>query len=237
MKYPSYTVAFSSPPAYPDLPLPGGLLPESRWTSPFWGTAPVLNLDHFRPESRHRPATLCRLLYDIEGIYGLFKVNDRYVRAVHAGFQEPVYRDSCVEFFVQPETAKGYFNFEFNCGGAMLASYVTDPTRVDGKVKGFVPLSAEDGEQIIRFHSLPAVIEPEIEKPVAWLLEFRIPFAVLARYAGSAGAVSGRNWTANLYKCGDGTSHPHWASWSPLDALNFHCPENFGRITFEGREA
>ncbi|MCD6337129.1 MAG: hypothetical protein J7M01_02720, partial [Candidatus Marinimicrobia bacterium] len=36
----------------------------------------------------------------------------------------------------------------------------------------------------------------------------------------------------NLYKCGDKTSHPHWASWSPIDKLNFHQPKHFGEFVF-----
>ena len=27
-------------------------------------------------------------------------------------------------------------------------------------------------------------------------------------------------WRANFYKCGDDTSHPHWAAWSPLKKVN-----------------
>ncbi|MEW6117215.1 MAG: carbohydrate-binding family 9-like protein, partial [Nitrospirota bacterium] len=42
-----------------------------------------------------------------------------------------------------------------------------------------------------------------------------------------------REWRANFYKCGDATSHPHWASWAPVEALNFHLPHCFGTICFE----
>ena len=39
-------------------------------------------------------------------------------------------------------------------------------------------------------------------------------------------------WRGNLYKCGDRTSHPHWAAWSPVDELNFHLPRCFGTLRF-----
>jgi hypothetical protein len=42
----------------------------------------------------------------------------------------------------------------------------------------------------------------------------------------------GNLWRANFYKCGDDTSHPHWAAWSPVDELNFHLPRCFGRLGF-----
>ena len=76
--------------------------------------------------------------------------------------------------------------------------------------------------------TLPRVIEPEIDGPVDWQLAFFIPTALLEKFVGPIGPLAGQEWRANLYKCGDRTSHPHWASWSPVDALNFHLPHCFG---------
>lgn len=204
---------------------------DGSWDSTAWVRAETLNVVHFRPESSdHRPITQARLLYDAEAIHGIFRVKDRYVRCVHAGFNDPVSRDSCVEFFVRP-TPAGYFNFEFNCGGALLAYYITDHRRIGDGFAAYTRLTPEDGAQVGIYHSLPNVVEPEIADPVTWTLQFRIPFALIARYAGPL-AMSG--WRANFYKCGDETSHPHWAAWSPVDALNFHLPACFGDISFEG---
>ena len=83
--------------------------------------------------------------------------------------------------------------------------------------------------------SLPALVEPELRDPVEWQLAFYIPLAVLERYLGALGPLGGQSWRANLYKCGDKTSHPHWASWAPLAARNFHLPECFGALDFEPR--
>ena len=137
-----------------------------------------------------------------------------------------------MEFFVQPSPGKGYFNFEFNCGGAMLASYVTDPTRINGRVAGATPLSEEGGRQVEIYASLPPIVNPEIEGEVAWSLEFAIPFRLIYAYAGNPGKLEGREWRGNLYKCGDKTTKPHWASWSPLKERNFHAPQDFGVLRF-----
>jgi len=209
--------------------------PELRglWDGPAWGGVPFLSIDCFRPESAsHRPAVRCKLLYDDDRLYGLFHVRDRYVRCVHTGFQAPVYEDSCVELFVQPGPDTGYFNFEFNCGRALLASYVTDPARINGRVAGARPLSPEEGSQVEVYSSLPPIVEPEIEDELIWLLEFAIPFTLLRAYTGDPGKIEGREWRGNLYKCGDRTSKPHWASWSPLSNRNFHAPEDFGLLRF-----
>jgi hypothetical protein len=205
-----------------------------QWKVTPWSETPSLVIGCFRPEgTSHRPFVRCKMLYDESRLYGLFHVKDRYVRCAHRGFQVPVYEDSCVELFVQPKPDTGYFNFEFNCGGSMLASYVTDPTRVGGRVAEARPLRPEEGRKVAIYSSLQPIIEPEIEDEVTWSLGFTIPFALLESYVGKLGKVAGQEWQANLYKCGDRTSHPHWASWAPLSDRNFHAPRDFGVLRFD----
>jgi len=204
---------------------------QGLWNGSVWHNVPTLEVSNFRPEgSIHRPLTKCKLLHDSERFYGIFRVDDQYVRSVNTGFQADVYKDSCVEIFLQPKSTGGYFNFEFNCGGALLASYVTDPTRIDGRVKQSTPLAPDDDRQILRYHNLPGLVELEITKKQTWFLEFSIPLAMLEKYAGKLGKIAGQNWRGNFYKCGNETSHPHWGSWSPVNDLNFHLPASFGSI-------
>jgi hypothetical protein len=199
-----------------------------------WHQAGSLHIDHFRPEgSDHRPETEVRLLYTDTGLFGLFRVRDRYVRCVHTGFNAPVYRDSCVEFFVQPKPDKGYFNFEFNCGGSLLCSYITNHERTAEGFREYTPLREAELSEVIIAHSLPEVVEPEISGPITWSISFFIPFALIGKYAGPPGLIRGQQWRANLFKCGDDTSHPHWASSMPLPEKNFHLPDCFGTIVFE----
>ncbi len=165
-------------------------------------------------------------------IFGLFRVDDQFVRCIHSDFQDDVWKDSCVELFIQPKDSPGYFNFEFNCGGALLASYVTDPKRSGERLKEYIPLAPQEDRQILRFASQLKVVEPEISEPVMWYLEFAIPFNVLEKYTGPLGNLPGQIWRANFYKCGNETSHPHWASWMPLAERNFHDPASFGELIF-----
>ncbi len=206
---------------------------KGGWDGPLWRNVPCLTIDCFRPEgSDHRPRTFVKLLYNATSLFGIFRVEDQYVRCVHTGFQSDVWRDSCVELFLQPKDRRWYFNFEFNCGGALLASYVTNPARVDGRLQGFTPLKPEDDEKIRRFADLGPVVDPEIQTPLTWHLEFDLPWAVLKKYMGQTGELQGSAWRANFYKCGNDTSHPHWVSWMPLAARNFHEPGSFGTLIF-----
>lgn len=203
---------------------------------PGWAEALPAALDHFRPEgSTHRPETELRMLHDQEALYGLFSVKDRYVRSVVTDFMGPVCTDSCVEFFVAPRPGNGYLNFEFNAGGTMHCSHVRNPRRVPDKA-GFAdwrPFSVAEAQAIGVASSLPAVVDPEITEPVDWWLTFRIPFRLVADVMGVPVApVNTPPWRANFYKCGDRTSHPHWATWAPVPELNFHRPDAFGSLRF-----
>ena len=203
------------------------------WQDPLWSIADTLEVAHFRPESSgHRPGTLARLLYDTRGIHGLFQVHDRYVRCVRTKYHDEVWKDSCVEFFAQPKPDRGYFNFEFNCGGAFLCSYIVNPERTPGGFKEFTKVPAEIGLTIQVCSSLPPRVEPEIVEPLVWALRFFIPFSLFEHYLGPLGVMRGQVWRGNFFKCAEDNSHPHWGSWSPVDQFNFHRPDCFGILRF-----
>jgi hypothetical protein len=206
---------------------------QAEWPNTVWEQADTLEIQHFRPESSdHHPRTFARLLYDAHGIYGSFRVQDRYVRCVRTQYHDPVWKDSCVEFFAQPKPDRGYFNFEFNCGGAFLCGYITNPERTPDGFKEFVKVPAGIGQTIRVGSSLPPRIEPEITEPVEWRLGFFIPFALFEHYVGPLGAITGQEWRGNFFKCAEDNSHPHWASWSQVDEFNFHRPGCFGTMRF-----
>jgi hypothetical protein len=172
-------------------------------------------------------------MHDGQAIYVLFRVQDRYVRSVHTAYLGPVCRDSCVEWFARPRPHQGYINFEVNCGGTLHCSYIEDPTRSADGFKRFTFVPAALGAQVQVYHSMPDVVDPEIEQPIVWTVEYRVPLSLFEHYVGALGALSGQVWAANFYKCGDDTSHPHWAAWSSVQELNFHRPQDFAPIHFE----
>lgn len=199
-----------------------------------WAKAQVAAIACFRQESsRHRPQSTVKLLYDDDTVYGLFEVRDRYVRSVVTHLGGPVCKDSCVEFFVAPATDSGYVNFEFNAGGTLHASHVRKHARKPGGgFEDYRMLQPEEAGQVKIAHSLPAVVDPEITVPVDWWLAFAIPFRLLNATTGSQTPRDATAWRANFFKCGDLTSHPHWASWNPVPQLNFHDPGAFGTLVF-----
>ena len=210
-----------------------GLGLKADWNDPAWAGAQVLEIAQFRPESSsHRPQTSAKLLYSEQGICGIFRVQDRYVRCTRSNYFDEVCKDSCVEFFAQPKPDRGYFNFEFNCGGAFLCSYIIDPERTPNGFRAFTKLPWEVAGQIQVRASLPRIIEKEISEPTLWTLQFFIPFSLFEPFAGKLGHIFGQVWRGNFFKCAEEVSHPHWASWLPVDEFNFHLPKCFGTIRF-----
>ena len=206
---------------------------NAEWDKDPWnGIKPLIVGNYMGEKPGHLPRTEAKLACDDEAVYVIFRVEDRYVRAVAGKHQDVVCTDSCAEFFFAPtgDVADGYFNLEMNCGGIMLFNFQLIPR------KDSVPVAESDLARIEVAHSAPRRIDPEIGEPYTWSVEYRLPFAILANYLPSAvppGA--GTVWRANFFKCGDNTSRPHWLTWAPVDRPrpDFHVPEAFGVIEFE----
>jgi hypothetical protein len=203
--------------------------------SPIWARADELEIAHFHGRSTdHHPRTRVRILHDDANLFIRFEVDDRYVISTKTKYQEMVFLDSCVEFFFQPRPDTGHFNLEINCGGTLLFYYVEDPTRLPTGLAKFTEISAGSVSRIQILHSLPPVVVPERTEPTRWLVAARVPLSTLEPFVGAIGKVRQTSWRGNLYKCADQSSHPHWASWSPLgEVLHFHDREHFGIFRFE----
>ena len=209
-------------------------LPEINavWDKLPWSEIEPIQIKQFmgdKPE--HFPFTQAKVAYDNTAIYVIFRVEDKYVKAVAGKNQGPVYLDSCVEFFFSPEDGikDGYFNLEMNCGGTMLFHHQMEPRTKQTFI------SEDHIAQVEVATTLPEIVDPEIIEDTTWVAEYRIPFSVLSNYHSFSNPGAGSVWRANFYKCADKTSHPHWLTWSPIDfpKPNFHVPEYFGILEFQ----
>ncbi len=199
----------------------------------------TIDIAHYHPNSSdHRPGVTVQLHHDQRNIHLHFTVHDdRYIVAKRTALQDPVYRDACVEMFIQPVrpdgSTHGYCNFEFSATGAMLSYHIFDHRRAPGGFVGFTKLSHELAKQVRVTPSLKRLIEVEEPGPMSWSIDAVVPVSVLEACVGPLGNLGGQRWRANFQKCADDSSHPHWATWSPIgEVLEFHAPEKFGEIEF-----
>ncbi len=206
---------------------------DANWNKPAWKNVPTVELTRYMGDKPdHFPKTCAKVMYDDQALYVIFRVEDRYVRAVAKKHDDQVCRDSCAEFFFVPGTdiTKGYFNLEMNCGGTMLFHFQMVPR------KDSIALAAEDLKRIQVAHTLPPRVETEIAQPTTWVVEYRLPLDILPKYRKDiAKPGPGVTWRANFFKCADNTSHPHWLTWSKVERPrpDFHVPEYFGTLQFE----
>ena len=134
---------------------------------------------------------------------------------------DPVWQDSCVEFFVRSTDSQSYHNFEFNCIGTCLASRKDTPEER-------VFLTPDEIAKIIRHTSVKGPAFPEKQGIFSWNLIVGIPFTLFGADPENLPKIL----RVNFFKCGDTTSHPHYLSWSPISwpKPNFHLPEFFGEL-------
>jgi hypothetical protein len=205
---------------------------DADWTKAAWKGVTPLTLEYYMGEAPvHQPKVQAKAAYDDDYLYLIWKVEDQYVLAKRARHQQDVWRDSCVEFFFTPggdPKDRGYFNLETSCAGVKLfGAHVAGGK--DGK------FTAEDFASVVTANSLKGRIDPEIDKPTTWTLEYKIPLSLLEKFAKIERPKPGVTWRANFYKCADDSSHPHWLTWSPVSHAepSFHLPMFFGILTFD----
>lgn len=170
-------------------------------------------------EYPYAPNVSFRIAHTADSIVIMFEVEEDHVKAVEMQNHGKVWQDSCVEFFVGNPCGEGYFNFEVNCIGTILAAKRT--SRIDPAY-----LSEDKVAQIRRITSLERKpVDSEGEGQKWWMIEM-IPFALLGL------SQAPQALKANFYKCGDCCSKPHFLSWSPIDlpSPDFHCPAFFGDL-------
>ena len=218
--------AMNKPPEYQvmriekDFSLPGDSL--------FWERVPALAIGHYLwLDNGYAPRVEAKLCYSEQNLYVFFKVFEPQIRIQFTHFQDPVYKDSCVEFFVDPFPKKqiGYINIETNAVGAMLIAI--GPTRAS-RVR--IPKDDLKGFEIVT--SVKSPVEGGYGAEF-WTLRYKLPLALFEKYYGEK-ITSGHLASANFYKCGDETNPPHYGAWSPVPTPtpDFHRPEFFGLLRF-----
>jgi len=201
-----------------DIESSGDLLEEAGQND----TIEILNWPNEYP---YKPITFFIIGRSNSSIFIKFSVRGTMLRAIYSNDQDPVYQDSCVEFFCMPVGADKYTNFEFNCIGTCSAS--SRKSRNDD----VVPFSKEEMQTIKRYPSIGRRAFNEMEGMFEWELTVEIPF----KFMGIDSENLPQKILGNFYKCADGTDSPHFISWSPIqtDKPDFHRPEFFGELSFD----
>lgn len=180
---------------------------------------------NWRADYPYAPKVCFRIAHNSDNILLQFVVDEQYTMATVDTDNGEVWTDSCVEFFITFDQ-KGYYNFEFTCiGKALLGFRKTKPEVTHAPV--------EVMQSIQRLSSLGTQTFAERIGDNRWELSVVIPRQAL--FGHEFESLGGLEAQANLYKCGDKLSKPHFLSWNPIgtETPNFHVSQYFGKVKFE----
>ena len=153
-------------------------------------------------------------------------VKESFIRAKYTQNNDPVYRDSCFEFFISLDNKKSYYNFEFNCIGTSHLAYGKSRENRE---------HADDSviNSIKTYASLGKNSFAERSGDFEWDLIVSIPIS--AFFKDKLKTIYGESFECNFYKCGDELTKPHYLSWANIETEkpDFHQPKFFGKIEFE----
>lgn len=178
---------------------------------------PFAPIDRYAWGGDYRPEARAYVGRDDAGLRVLLCAKEATISAQVTAFNGDVWTDSCLEFFFRPfADDPRYVNIEVNAAGAAL-----------------IGLGAgRDGRR--RLERCPDGMDfrASVHAGGWWAVAYTVPFRLI-------GTLYGRPWApdapfrGNFYCC-DESLHPHFGSWSPVDAPtpDFHRPECFGRLAF-----
>ncbi len=186
-----------------------------------WTNVPAAAVKHYFWYEGYTPAVTARLVF-IEG-YGFalrMECVEAAPRAVYTAYMDPVYTDSCMEFFADWLSDGRYINMEMNANGALLSCIGADR-------------HARTPVRDICGDIFPVEARVEDDR---WTVTARIPLGLLTAILGApVDVTAGFTFRANFYKCGDETAAVHYGMWSPVatEKPDFHRPEYFGTVIVE----
>ncbi len=188
-----------------------------------WKVIPVARIDTYKWFDGYTPEAAAQLVY-VESFGFILRMicTEPEPKAVYHNYNEPVYTDSCMEFFCDYLGDGRYINMEMNSLGTLLSCIGSD--RYDR-----TPVRDLSGGEI--FPVKGKICDGH------WQVTAEIPTSLLCRILGVDNIPFGSGYTirGNFYKCGDETAVIHYGMWNPVDTekADFHRPEYFGTLVIE----
>ncbi len=177
---------------------------------------------HWEAEKPYRPKTYFKIGV-VDGVLTVaLKCYESTPRAVYTKRDEPIYQDSCLEFFVAPvEGRNEYINVECNANGAFLCEFGAG--KLDRRLVSSISASSPE---VIPFSGKDS-------NGAFWGVTVKLTRCFLSEvYGVSEKDIPLNKIKANFYKCGDRCEIPHYLAYSSVTDLppGFHNPECFAEF-------
>ncbi|TWR28066.1 hypothetical protein FPZ42_02295 [Mucilaginibacter achroorhodeus] len=161
------------------------------------------------------------ITYNENHIFLKFFVTEAAIKAEYVNFNDPVYEDSCVEFFIAFNGDSSYYNLEFNCMGTGRVQYGS------GKYnRAFIPAG------LIKTIQHQTTLKNTSRGDIYWELTLVVPKTVFMFHPQLN--LENNRAKVNFFKCGDGLPQPHYLCWNNIvhHEPEFHLTDFFKQVTF-----
>lgn len=192
-----------------------------------WNMIPVARIDTYKWLDGYTPEAAAQLVY-VKGERFILRMTcaEKEPLCRYRQYNEPVYTDSCLEFFADFTGSGAYVNMEMNARGTLLSCI--------GAGRG----NRTPIKDICHGDIFPVSSRIDLDR---WTVTATVSLPMLAELYGedvatlAARLTQGYTFCGNFYKCGDETAVPHYGMWNPVETANadFHRPEYFGELVIE----
>ena len=189
--------------------------------APDWQNVPCVAIDNHLWSDVYSISASAQVAWDENNLYVRLQAREQDMLRRYCVDFDPVYLDSCLEFFFCPtEGDDHFFNFEMNPNGALLVGFGKDrhlrtrpePAQWENLRKTLLtaPFVTADG----------------------WGITLQIPVSFVHTFVPEFRLYPGKVLRCNFFKCGDETEMPHFIAWNPIEieSPDFHRPDFFGQM-------
>jgi hypothetical protein len=164
-------------------------------------------------------------------LYTAFHCADTELHCTYTQRDQPLYEEDVVEVFLSPsQDLRHYIELEFNAKETIFDARITNQRNIG---KGLIADTAWNCDGLECHARLHKRGKDGAQVLTAWTIEAAIPFAGL----GISPPAPDDRWRANFYRI-EYSKPTEYSAWSPTLAYpaNFHVPERFGWLKFEGTQ-
>ncbi len=195
-----------------------GKLTEKAWAK----ATPVVLMFPWDFQTGKKQSTTVKLLRDENNLYVGYECEDSDLTATLENRDDPVYKDDCVEIFINTNPAADhYFGFEMNATGVLYDYFFSYPQKHD---------MTPNLDGILLKTEMRGTLNQSKDQDRGWTLEVAIPFKSL-----NVSPKKGDQWRIQLNRW-DGTEpNRRLSMWSNsgMKKANPHNPERFGNLLFK----
>jgi hypothetical protein len=205
-----------------------GVLDEVAWD----GAQEIKDFAVFWEKRKPKTATSARLLWDDRYLYFGARMEDQDITATVTERNGMTWNDDVFELFFKPsDESPAYYEFQVNAANTKLELFF--PSRGAGGYHRFAPLTELGLESRVK---VEGTLNKWQDTDTGWTVEGRIPWTAFKATGGRPKV--GDKWRFALcrYDYSKTLESPELSSSAPLTRPDFHRYEDYGILTFVGRE-